>query len=274
IAQQVMIAINEAAAVNALPLCAAILLASKNFQCEKYIFLALIGKHQQLLALKSEHSLLTYAQEESEAVYRQALTMNKFSEEEQAVFCSTKQALQLNYYRNNIVHLFVLPSLLCNTLRYLLWKNKVLTTDNIIHYSAQLYPFLTAEYFLKREENITRILQTELQQLQKIGVLKFTRGEYSIVDDLLLTVFARHLRETFLRYQQLLSLLQRSATSWADVDKKALCDRCKARLQSLSIEPFDEKVILVFLQSLQTVYPDFVQEEQGKLLEDLFYHSF
>ena len=38
-----------------------------------------------------------------------------------------------------------------------------------------------------------------------------------------------------------------------------------------SNEPFDEKVILVFLQSLQTLYPDCVPQEQGRLLADLFY---
>ncbi|WP_372881236.1 glycerol-3-phosphate 1-O-acyltransferase PlsB [Psychromonas sp.] len=272
VARQVMIAMNAAVAVNALPLCAAILLASESCRCGKALFLTLIGKHQKLLAVKSEHTLLTYAQGESEAIYQQALAMNKFNQDRESVFCSAQQAAQLNYYRNNILHIFALPGLLCHTLRYLLSKNKALTTDNIIYYSGKLYPFLAAEYFLPAEGDITRILKTELQQLQYIGVVKLTQGVYSVSDDLLLTVFARHVRETLLRYRQSLLLLQNSIASWADLDHKAFCHRARLRLQPLGIEPFDEKVLLVFLQTLQTLYPDFVQQQQGKLLAELFYH--
>ncbi|MGB5444247.1 MAG: 1-acyl-sn-glycerol-3-phosphate acyltransferase, partial [Psychromonas sp.] len=271
VARQVMVAINAAAAVNALPLCAAILLASKNCESEKSVFLTLIGKHQKLLALKSKQTRLTCTQEESEVVYQQALALKKFEEDDTSVFCSSKQEQQLSYYRNNIVHIFALPSLLCNTLRYLLAKNQALTTDNIIYYSEQVYPFLAAEYFLIKEADITLILKTELQQLQDIGVVKFVQDVYSVADDLLLTVFARHLRESLLRYQQLLSLLPYNVACWADLDSKALCRRAKQRLQTLSNEPFDEKVILVFLQTLQTLYPDCVPQEQGRLLADLFY---
>ena len=272
IAQQVMVGINQSAAVNALPLCAAILLASKNCQCEKLVFLTLIRQHQHLLLLKSAHTLLTYVQQKSDTVYRQALAMNKFKENQKTVFCSVKQATHLNYYRNNILHIFVLPSLLCNILRYLLWQKKTLTKANIVYYSKQVYPFLAAQYFLTRVKNINRILQTELQQLQQIGVVNFVQGVYSVVDERLLSVFAHHLQETFLRYQQLLFLLRSSATSWAEIDNIDLCNHCKVRLQPVSIEPFDEKGSLVFLQTLQIVYPDFLQQAQAQLLADLFYH--
>jgi len=269
VAQQVMVGINQATAVSALPLCAAILLASKNAQSNKEVFLALLGKHQKLLGLKSKNSSLTYAQEQNCLVYQQALDMNKFEQDGERVFCSQNQALQLNYYRNNIVHIFALSSLVCQITGYLMRKNKTLSSDNIIAYAAKVYPFLAAEYFLKKTVNLTLLLENELSQLCAIGVFKFEKGRYNAENIILFELLARHLQETFLRYQQLLTLLL-NKKCWSDIDHKALCMQAKEQFQPLSIDPFDEKVTHVFLQTMQSVYPDFLSEQQGKTLQNLF----
>ncbi|ABM02062.1 glycerol-3-phosphate acyltransferase [Psychromonas ingrahamii 37] len=269
VARQVMVGINQATAVSALPLCAAILLASKNFQSKKTVFLALLDKHQQLLGLKSENSSLTYAKEKNCLVYRQALSMNKFEQDGERVFCSKNQAMQLNYYRNNIVHVFALPSLVCHVLGYLMRINKTLSFDNIIYYGAKVYPFLAADYFLKIPVNIALLLENELSQLRAIGVFKFEKGRYSVVDAVLFNVLAQHLQETFLRYQQLFVLLL-SCKYWSNVDHRAICVQAKENCQPSSIDFFDEKVTHVFLQTMQNEYPDFVTQEQGEILQDLF----
>ena len=269
VAQQVMVAINQATAVSALPLCAAILLASENAQSKKAVFLALLSKHQQLLRLKSERCSLTFAQEKNSLVYQQALEMNKFEEDGELVFCSRNQAQQLNYYRNNIVHVFALPSLVCQTIGYLMRAKKAISRDNIIAYAAKVYPFLAAEYFLKKPVNIALLLDNELSQLCVIGVFKFDKGRYNVENKLLFDLLARHLQETFLRYQQLLRLLL-SKKYWSDVDYKTLSMQAKDNYPPLSIDPFDEKVTHVFLQTMQSVYPDFLSEQQGKILQNLF----
>lgn len=274
VANNVMTGINAATAVNALPLCAAILLASKDFQLQKVAFFEHIAKHQQLLALLCENGLVTYAQDSAADIYQQALLLNKFSEHDAEVVCSPTQASQLSYYRNNIIHLFALPSLLCNTVRYLLWQNKPLTFANIADYAGKVYPLLEAEYFLQAQQDTASLLENGLQQLQKIGVLRVDDAVYQISDEQLFDVFAGHLKETFLRYQVLLSLLLAEAKNWQEVDAKQLASLCKAQLKISSIEPFDEKVVKVFLQALQKCYPDFIRQEQGKVLLGLFYHSF
>jgi len=226
VAQKVMVGINQATAVSALPLCAAILLASKNFQSKKTVFLALLSKHQQLLGLKSGKSSLTYAKEQNCLVYQQALSMNKFEQDGERVFCSKNQAQQLNYYRNNIVHVFALPSLICQSIGYLRRKNKILRSDNIIAYAAKVYPFLEAEYFLKKPVNVTLLLEKELSQLCAIGVFKFEKGRYNVENTILFDLLAHHLQETFLRYQQLLTLLL-SKKCWSDVDLRRSAYRLK-----------------------------------------------
>jgi len=269
VAQQVMVGINQATAVSALPLCAAILLASKNAQSNKTVFLVLLAKHQQLLGLKSENSSLTYAQEQNDLVYQQALDMNKFEEGGERVFCSKNQALQLNYYRNNIVHIFALSSLLCQIIGYLRSKNRILSRDNIIEYAVKIYPFLAAEYFLIKSLSIAPLIDKELSQLCAIGVFKCEKGRYNVENTILFDLLACHLQETFLRYQQLLTLLL-SKGCWSDVDPKALCMQAKDNYPPQSIDPFDEKVTHVFLQTMQNLYPDFLSEQQGKTLQKLF----
>ena len=271
VGHNVMIAINAATAVNALPLCAAILLASKNACIEKPLFYTYISKHQQLLALLKENSQVTCSQGSSAAIYQQAVVLNKFSERDGLVVCSPTEARHLSYYRNNIIHLFALPSLLCNIVSYLLRQNRALTSEHIIFYAVKVYPFLQAEYFLNNQQDATSLMAAGLRQLEKIGVLTLENGLYATADRLLLRLFCGHLQETFLRYRQLLLLLLHEAECWPDVDEQQIALLCKEQVRS--VEPFDEKVVNVFLQRLQQLYPDFVPEAEAELLAELFYSS-
>lgn len=266
IAHNVMVAINGASAVNALPLCAAILLAGKKLSVQKTLFLEQIDKHQQLLALLKADSLLTYAQGDAAEIYQQAVQLNKFSECAGVLSCSPSEALQLSYYRNNILHLFALPSLLCNTAHYLSGKNEPLTFVNIACYAGKIYPLLQAEYFLNSSQNSNSLLAEGIRQLEQIGLLSLENGLYQLSDPPLSALFIGHLRETFLRYQQLLSLLFSATENGFDWDEKQLALRYKAQLPAASIDPFDEKSLRLFVHTLRGLYPNGVPFAQQKKL--------
>jgi glycerol-3-phosphate O-acyltransferase len=272
VAYNVMVAINSASAVNALPLCAAILLASKNRCVQKTLFLEQIIKHQQLLALLKKNSLLTYAQGNAADIYQQALILKKFSESDGVVFCSQVEAMQLGYYRNNIIHLFALPGLLCSTARYLLRQNEPFTFANITCYAAKIYPLLETEYFLNNNQDLNSLMAEGVKQLQQIGLFSVEHGLYLISDELLLNLFIGHLQETFSRYQQLFLLLseQENCRDW---DGNRLVLLYKAQLQPAVIDPFDEKSLLLFLQTLRALYPDGVRPDQQQLLLALVDHA-
>ncbi|MFQ3176314.1 MAG: glycerol-3-phosphate O-acyltransferase, partial [Psychromonas sp.] len=102
-----------------------------------------------------------------------------------------------------------------------------------------------------------------------IGVFKFEKGRYSVVDTILFNVLAHHLQETFLRYQQLFAPLL-SCKCWLNVDYRALYAQAKKNCPPSSIDSFDEKLTQVFLQTMQNEYPDFVPKAQGQILQDLF----
>jgi glycerol-3-phosphate O-acyltransferase len=225
----------------------------------------------------SKQSLITYSKESVSELYQQALALNKFSERGSLVCASLPQAVQLTYYRNNIVHLFVIHALICNSVRYLQWKNKKVTEESIIQISEIIYPFLVAEYFLDNKTSAKSVLKTALQQLCDIGALVISQGEVKVSDNSLLKVFVGHLRETYQRYQQsiilLLSYLDcNSAVDWQLIDRVDYQKHCKKQLSTINIEPFDLKVNEVFLDSLEKQYPRFIDQKSGKLLMDLFYN--
>ncbi|WP_354622996.1 glycerol-3-phosphate 1-O-acyltransferase PlsB [Psychromonas sp. MME2] len=82
VADRVMVAINAAAAVNGLPLCALLLLANKTLSVPKAVFLHYISVHQHLLMLfKKENKQITHVMGSANHIYQQALALGKFSEQ-------------------------------------------------------------------------------------------------------------------------------------------------------------------------------------------------
>ncbi|WP_019613583.1 glycerol-3-phosphate 1-O-acyltransferase PlsB [Psychromonas ossibalaenae] len=273
VAQKVMAGINQAASVNALPLCASILLTCNNYQVEKPQLFEYINKHLQLLTLNNSGSLVTYKQQSAADVYQQALIMNKFEQCGTSVLCSLPQAAELTYYRNNIVHLFALPSLLCNTVCYLRRQNKLLTAAEIVFYASKVYPFVQAEYFLNEPQDIKALLEQGLDELQSLAVLTKHQEIYIVADDALLSVFVGHMQESYCRYYHFLLLVSSNNSAWQDVDFEETALQTKADLQNHSIEPFDMKVIKVYRDTLQRLYPDFIKTDQAQTLLVLFEHS-
>ena len=148
LAVNVMQGINHATAVNALPLCGAILLATQAHQIGKQRLLTLIKLHQTLLADIAQHSDITYPTQSAELIYEHALAMNKFSEENYVVSCDHKQSTHLTYYRNTIVHVFALPSLLSFVILKLANEAEAIQLNKVTELISELFPFVEAEYFL------------------------------------------------------------------------------------------------------------------------------
>ncbi len=268
IAQRVMVGINQATAVNALPLCAAILLATKNYKVGKAQLFQLIRSHLQLLALQPSDSLVTYPKCSTEDIYQQALAMEKFIELDNQVFCEGQQATLLTYYRNNIIHLFALESLLVNTLDYCLKHNYAPTKDNLLKHALLVYPLLKAEFFLP-ELDAHQVLNKALSHLCEIDLLVEKDNLYAVHDEQLFNLFIGHLRETYQRYSQALQLLVKEG-SWQQVDIKQLSVALKKQLKSSSIEPFDSNMLIVYCASLQSLYPNFISETETQQLLDIF----
>jgi len=197
IAQNVMVNINEATAVNALPLCAAVLLANENQQVDNATFLKQLDVHQRWLALNEKTSLVTYEKSVGKELLQQALAQKKFELVNNVVSCSQEQAAVLNYYRNNIVHLFVLPSLVCHVIDVLLAEDKTLNLQNIVNYSLPHYDILQKTYFLSDKLAGEELISITLNKLIALNVLLKNADEYTILAHELVALFKGHLKNLF-----------------------------------------------------------------------------
>jgi glycerol-3-phosphate O-acyltransferase len=255
LAKNVMQGINHATAVNALPLCAAILLANKHHQIGKQRMLTLISLHQTLLLALANQSNITYPKESAVQIYQQALAMNKFSESNYVVQCDHKQSTHLTYYRNTIVHLFALPSTLSYAILKLSDKSGLVLVKDVVELVSELFGFIEAEYFLTPssmtiEERVTWLLW----EFKATHLVRFNGEIIKSIETASLQALSEHLHETRLRYLCVLMQLAKDINQ----SDASLIMACKESLQGNSIEPFDEKVINVFIKNLdrENLQPD------------------
>ena len=247
LAVNVMQGINHATAVNALPLCAAILLASPDYQLGKQRILTLLKLHQQLLANMSENTGITFPTEPPELIYQQALAMNKFSESNHVVSSDHQQSTYLTYYRNTIVHVFALPSLLSYALIKLSNESHNITVLQVTDLINKLLGFVEAEYFLKASsETFENKIINLLIEFKTANLIRFDGNTIALNNVSFLQVLSAHLSETRLRYHCILALL---FEDFSQTDEELVL-ASKDKLAGKSIEPFDEKVIKVFIKQL------------------------
>ncbi|MEL0628405.1 glycerol-3-phosphate 1-O-acyltransferase PlsB [Psychromonas aquatilis] len=256
--------INQATAVNALPLCAAILLANKEHQVDKLSLLTLLELHKNILASHTNKPLFTYPTESAEGIYQQALSMNKFSENNHVVCCDQQQSTHLTYYRNTIVHVFAFESMLSFGLLKLSLQATEVNSSQLVALLQQLFPFVEKEYFLApTTETMKERINNLLVQFQAQGLLRLENGKIQLLNKAYLLILSEHLKETRLRYYCILSLL---IDDFEQSDQDLMA-KVQSKLDGQSIEPFDEKVIKVFIHNLHRKKLSFPQAK--RLLNDL-----
>ena len=197
VAEKVMVHINEAAAVNALPLCSLVLLANQKAEVDKKVFLQQLSWHQQWLSLNEPDSLVTYEKISADSVLQQALAQNKFQLVGGIINCAEQQALVLDYYRNNIVHLFVLPSLIFHSIANLEAQNRVVNVESILNVCDLPYQQLQKALFLSDRKSATDVLSLTISKMLKIKWLSEVAGEYNVSDDELSRLMKGHVDDPF-----------------------------------------------------------------------------
>ena len=82
---------------------------------------------------------------------------------------SPEHAVLATYYRNNVLHLFAMPSLIaCCFL-----ANAVLSTRDVQRLAARIYPYVAAELFMRwSEDELPGIVENALVSLASLGLLE------------------------------------------------------------------------------------------------------
>jgi glycerol-3-phosphate O-acyltransferase len=116
------------------------------------------------------------------------------------------QSILMTYYRNNIIHLFALPSLIAQ----MIIRQRNVTVEKIQENVAQIYPFLKKELFLSyKEEDLNELVVKTLNEFieQKMVCQDGDKLEINQSNNQSLVLLGRTITETLQRYSIAMNLL-------------------------------------------------------------------
>ncbi|NIY89109.1 glycerol-3-phosphate 1-O-acyltransferase PlsB, partial [Vibrio campbellii] len=210
LANKMMTHINDAAATNALTLCATALLASRQRALSRDSLINQIECYLKLLKNNPYSSTSTVPTETAEELVDHAISLDKFVIETDTmgdiISLDRSQSILMTYYRNNIIHLFALPSLIAQ----MIIRQRNVTVEKIQANVAQIYPFLKKELFLGyKEEELNELVVKILNEFieQKMICQDGDKLEINQSNNQSLVLLGRTITETLQRYSIAMNLL-------------------------------------------------------------------
>ncbi|EKY4197653.1 glycerol-3-phosphate 1-O-acyltransferase PlsB [Vibrio harveyi] len=210
LANKMMTHINNAAATNALTLCATALLASRQRALSRDSLINQIECYLKLLKNNPYSNTSTVPTETAEELVDHAISLDKFVIETDTmgdiISLDRSQSILMTYYRNNIIHLFALPSLIAQ----MIIRQRNVTVEKIQENVAQIYPFLKKELFLSyKEEELNELVVKILNEFieQKMVCQDGDKLEINQSNNQSLVLLGRTITETLQRYSIAMNLL-------------------------------------------------------------------
>ncbi|WP_045493454.1 glycerol-3-phosphate 1-O-acyltransferase PlsB [Vibrio hyugaensis] len=210
LANKMMTHINDAAATNALTLCATALLASRQRALSRDSLINQIECYLKLLKNNPYSNTSTVPTESAEELVDHAISLDKFVIETDTmgdiISLDRSQSILMTYYRNNIIHLFALPSLIAQ----MIIRQRNVTVEKIQENVAQIYPFLKKELFLSyKEEDLNELVVKTLNEFieQKMVCQDGDKLEINQSNNQSLVLLGRTITETLQRYSIAMNLL-------------------------------------------------------------------
>lgn len=211
LAKQLMTRINDAAAVNGLTLSALALLATDKQALPREDLLAQIRLYTALLQRVPYSPFNTVPTASAEELLEQALELNKFQVEEdklgQIISMDRYQAILMTFYRNTILHLFALPSLIAT----LIERNEGINDIDLLARCRRIYPLLKNELFLRYElEELDTQVPAILAAFQELALIEEHNDGYWVrpEEQMRLLLLGQSIQETLQRYAITLSQIQ------------------------------------------------------------------
>ncbi|MEZ8291654.1 glycerol-3-phosphate 1-O-acyltransferase PlsB [Vibrio sp. 10N.237.312.B06] len=246
LATKMMTHINDAAATNALTLCATALLASRQRALSRDSLVSQINCYLSLLKNVPYSGTFTVPKDSAEDLVKHAESLNKFLIESDTmgdiISLDRHQSILMTYYRNNIIHLFALPSLIAQ----MTIRQHGLSIDAIQENVAAIYPFLKKELFLSYDEDqLESVVANIIDELVGQGMLVVSNNQVTInqSNSQALMLLGRTISETLQRYSIALNLLAENP----DLDKSDLEQKSQdiaqrlGRLQGINAPEFFDK---------------------------------
>lgn len=261
LAHDVVTGINSAASVNPINLIALSILSAPRQAMDEQLLIRQMESYRDLLS-ETPYSQLTALPEDNGAdwlTYGEELGVISRSKHTMGDLIQTddRQAVTLTYYRNNVLHLFALPSVIA----CLFINNQRYSRDQVQNLVTQAYPFLQAELFLHwKQEELTDDINRWLDALVKKGFLHENESGFhatpaSSNQFAQLRGLADNVMQTLERYFLTMSLLIRRGTG--ELTAKELEEQSTLLAQRISMlyginapEFFDKALFRTLIQQL------------------------
>ncbi len=264
LAPLIMRRINAAASVTPINLLALILPATPRQAMLESDLLRQIDLMLTVLAAMPYGDRVTVTGADAAAVIAYGLELKVITRERQRageiIRMSTEHAVLATYYRNNVLHLFTLPSLIaCCFL-----SNSALGTADVQRLASRIYPYAAAELFLRwSEAELPEVVGSMLAALASLGLLEVSedgqtwrRPPPAAAAAMQLSLLAQSTIQTVERYYLAIALLIRAGSG--QITQKALEERCQVMAQRMTMlygfnspEFFDRALFANFIDLLR-----------------------
>ncbi len=264
LAVRINIEINAAAAVTPISLVAMAILATPRQSLAEMELKQQIELYQRLLLHAPYGPLVTVPAEGGAQMIHYAEGFGLLERQKHPLGdimrMNAENAVLATYYRNNILHLFALPSLLACCFV----SNAAMRTADIHRLVWRVYPYIAAELYLRWEEaEVGAVVESLLDTFAWLNLLQAdtNRGEWrrpasTSLEAMRLSALAQATIQTVERYYLVIALLLQSGSG--NITQQALEQRCHLMAQRMSLlyglnspEFFDKSLFRNFIDLLR-----------------------
>ena len=260
LANDIMVRINQSAAISGMSICALCLLSAKKRAMGREDLEQAIDDYLALLRAAPYSELVTLPDMTGKEILENTLRLNKISVYKDSfgeiLGLARRNAVALTYYRNNILHLFALPGLIAAIVFAHNGKEKA----QILALIEKLYPLLQRELFLSlTAEQARHYTEQLIQAMKEMGMLrqqgkKLTPPDPTSPSFYSLWLLNRSIQETLHRYAVVLTLLAKEKVmSRGALEKQSrlFAERLSALHGISSPEFYDKNVLSTFVNALK-----------------------
>ena len=233
----VMTKINQSAALNTVSLAGLILHATEHqalsqgeLEAQMDFFLT--------IARKAPYSeLVTIPEASGKTLVAELISLNKVTVDKDSLgaYLSLNESasLEMRYYRNNILHTYLLPALICR----LLDNHHKIAHEAIIEQTQMIWPLLKTEFFLWQDNDVlAQQINEVLFALEELGIVKSSKaGFWSLTDCVNLKANAQLMSDVIDETIQRLVIVSQLTSRLAPIAKKTLEQHMVSIAKRLSV---------------------------------------
>ena len=235
--------INAAAVINPVNLVATALLSSPRYALGEEELIRQLDGYTRLLTRVPYSNKTTMTELDARSMIHYVESLQLVTRQSDAlgdiIRMDEKTAISMTYYRNNVQHIFAVPSLLS----CFFVNGTNIPKQNIMRFCSNIYPYLQAELYLPwSKEEALEVVQQWLDCFVEEGLIthssengdiNYCQPDPSTPEYIMLSVFSRSIIQTLERFYMVISLLQRNGSG--NIEAEALEHQSGVLAQRLSI---------------------------------------